>query len=276
MAPAEITIVIRATEGENLDLLIASILTSTINQDVLEVLVVARGEPWISSDHRKRVQVILSNAKRIEAKLVGARLAAAKKILYLDSDQLLGPGLLGEIQGRSEEMLIIPERSAHRGVMGSLLDAKREYIETKMRSKPSERYPVIPRAFARNLLLRAFDAMPDIVIREVTETEDSLIFHECLKLSSDVGWCTSHLLDQDPGMLDFVRKSFRYGFRNERAVLLGQLPPDYVELIRRIQIESAVGLGLPSIGAAASSVLRGVPYMAGAVFAKLRCGVRSQ
>lgn len=274
MAAVEITIVIRATEGENLDLLISSILTSAIDQAVLEVLVIAKGEPRVSSDRRKRIRIIQSNAKRIEAKLIGARLAAARRILYLDSDQLLSPNLLGEIQGRSEKMLIIPERSANDGVMGSLLDARREYIETKMWSKPSERYPVIPRAFARDLLLHAFDAMPDVVIREVTETEDSLIFHECLKLSSDVDWCTSHILNQDPGMIDFVRKSFRYGYRNERAVLLGHLPPDYVELIRRIQIESAIGLGLPSIGAATSSLLRGVPYTAGAVLAKLRYGVR--
>lgn len=270
MTVPELTVVVRSTEGECLDPLIESVASSAGDPTVAEVLVVARGQPSVSYENKGKARIIVSSAKRIEAKLLGAQNASATRVMYVDSDQILSRTLVGELRSRFEDMVIVPERSASRNLMGALLDARRNYVESRMKIRPDERLPVIPRVFNRSLLLRAFSSMPTVVIEEVTETEDSLLFHECLKVSSSVGWCRSFLLNQDPGIVDFMKKSLRYGYRNERAIILGHLPSEYVQLIRGIQATSAVGWGFPSAGAVASNVLRGIPYVAGTVLARVR------
>ena len=269
MSGTQLTVVIRSTEGESVDKSVESIQAAAARDELPEILVVSRGVPTMSDENQALVHLLISGARRIEAKAIGVRGASSDRILFLDSDQYVSPSLLGELRHKSEDMVLIPERSVGASFMGSILDSRRVYIESKMRATPSPRIPVIPRFFRKAVVQRALDSMPPEVIKEVTETEDSLIFYECLKLSSSLGWCECPIFNDDPGVLAFTRKSYSYGYRNENAIAAGRLPPDYVRLIRDIQRGNIVNSGLPSVGAFTGNLIRGVPYLAGTLVRRL-------
>jgi hypothetical protein len=269
MSSNDLAVLIRSRGGEPIDESIESIVVAGQVSGMPEVLVVSTGDPKISESNRRLVRVLISPAKRIEAKAIGVNMTSASRVLFLDSDQSVSEGLLMELNSRSEEMVLIPERSRNRNIMGAILDSRRALVESQMRRSPDVRLAVVPRFFKRSLLRRAFESMPDEVVHEVTETEDSLIFFECLKLCSTLGWTDSMIYNDDPGVFAFLKKSYSYGYRNETAINLGHLPADYVALIRSIQAASVLNSGLLSPGSAVSRVLRGVPYLAGTVAARL-------
>ncbi len=220
----------------------------------------------------ENVRYVKCNAKRIEAKMIGTNLAKYDSILFLDSDQIAAPDLIDKIFEFDSDMGIIPERSCNRHLMAKLMDAKRKVTESRMRSAIDISLPVVPRLFKRELLLKVFASLDDKIIKNVTETEDSIIFYEALKYSRDVGWINSYIYNMDPSLREFVRKSFNYGKNNERGILNCYLSEEYIKLIRKIQIETMLNNRSYSPAMFLVNLLRGVPYTFGMIYSRLKIG----
>ena len=272
MVESGISIVLRCRESEFIDPTISSVLVSAGTNIPFELVVVSKGIPHGRLLDIQSVKVFVSDARRIEAKKIGVEESSFERILFLDSDQLVPKDLMSKIIDRTESMLIIPERTKKNNFVGRVLDSTRKANETSMQKNVSISTPVIPRYFDKILLKQAFKSMNDLVIRNVTETEDSLIFYECLRISKSLGWVESVIYNDDPDLLTFVRKSYTYGRRNEGSVISGVLPNDYVKVIRQIQRRKLLNLGWLSPSIAISNILRGVPYAIGTVVSHLKQG----
>ncbi|MHB1812536.1 MAG: hypothetical protein ACYCPR_09030 [Thermoplasmataceae archaeon] len=266
----EITIVIRCIEGDNIDNSLESIFVSDRLDFQQDIVIVSTG-PIISryADMRS-INLIISDAKRIEAKKIGIENAKYNSILFIDSDQTLSKELLNSLLYTMEEMVIIPERSMNRNFMGKLMDKKRIALENAMKQRIDITIPVIPRLFARDLLLKAFLTFSAEVIKNVTETEDSLIFYECLKYSTNVGWVkTGIIYNMDPSLLEYINKSYTYGLRNEIRIKDSTLSPEYSRIVRAIQYSTILNNNLPSISTFFLNMIRGIPYTCGLIAARI-------
>ena len=165
-------------------------------------------------------------------------------------------------------------RSAHlAGVARSMIyyqRRKRLEVEKKMKKKLSLGLPVVPRCFDRSLLVKCFDSLPPGVVKNVTESEDSIIFYECLKYSKSIKWVNSFIYNYDPNIKIFLRKSFIYGLRNENAIVSNLLTPEYIRAIRHFQRQFILNNGSLSFGILIFNILRGIPYIIGTTIARIK------
>lgn len=265
-----ITIVLRSRHGELIEPTLESIQNATKKVEDVEVIVVSTGEISVHPKLDIDVKMVTSDAKRIEAKRIGVAAASKKRILFLDSDQLVAENLFESVIKMQEDMIFIPERSMSKNLVAKTMDSQRKFIEDKMRERPSLDIPVIPRLFVRHLLTTAFKSLDEQVIKNVTETEDSIIFYECLKYSKSMGWTGSLIYNRDPDVLTFIRKSYQYGLRNESSIAAGVLPPEYVNLIRRLQKRTFLNSWYAPRMVQLNYLLRGVPYLAGSLIARVK------
>jgi hypothetical protein len=184
----------------------------------------------------------------------------------------VAPDLISKILNFDHDMGIIPERSQNTNIMARLMTSKRIWTEKRMRQRIDLSLPVIPRVFSKELIEKTFDTIDKRIIKNVTETEDSIIFYEAMKHSKDIGWIDSYIFNLDPGLKDFIKKSYEYGLKNERAILKGDLQKEYIELIRRIQFETLINNRSLSLSILFLNLIRGIPYILGSLSSRLKRG----
>lgn len=197
-------------------------------------------------------------------------MANSEKILFLDSDQTASSDLIPKLVTFKHEMGIVPERSLNNHFMGKLMDIKRMENERIMMNKPSVFLPVVPRLFTKDLIERTLSSLGDEVIKNVTETEDSIIFYQAMKFSNDIGWIKSVIYNFDPNLRDFARKSFYYGSKNEKSIINGFLSEEYINLVRRIQVETLLNNRSSNVGMLFCNLLRGGPYIIGSMHSRFK------
>lgn len=264
-----LSVVIRSRKNEDLGKTLGALHYELSNREGLEVIVVSLSDEYREFSSNK-VKYIFCNAKRIEAKKIGVERSSYNYVMFLDSDQIVSHTLLGKLLGCSADMVMIPERSSSRDIMSRILNSKRRSTEGKAKKTIDPALPVVPRMFRSSLLEKVFKSLPDFVVKNVTETEDSLIFYEALKFSSDIEWVDDFIYNDDPNILSFIKKSFEYGVKNERSIINGNLPEEYVRLIRKIQFETLINNRTLSIGSFVNNVLRGVPYTIGSMKSRMK------
>lgn len=266
---SKLSIVVRSRENEDITETVNSIKFSSGYSSEVEIIVVSYST--ITSDIcEEGVHYVKCSAKRIEAKVIGVKLSHSDKILFLDSDQTISNDLINEAIGFNHDFGFIPERSSNRHFMAKLMDSKRIKTESLIKKNLNIHIPVVPRLFRKYYIERALSNLGSIIIKNVTETEDSIIFYELLNLTQDSGWLSSFIYNFDPNLREYVRKSFRYGMKNEMGVVYGYLPPEYVSLIRRIQIETLINNRSYDMKMFLCNIIRGIPYMAGTIKSLLK------
>jgi hypothetical protein len=202
---------------------------------------------------------------------VGAENANLDGILFLDDDQRLEDGLLGELEESDADAVIIPERSLNRNVIGRLMDRKRKYLEALVRESPRPDVGVIPRFYKRNLLLRAFENISIRTLRVASQHEDTILYNEVYKKCKKVSMSQKRIFNQDPSLAKFIAKAFEYGKQNEQALSSGALTAEQIDLIRRMdrnRMIYATDKGLnPGL---LIDLLKGPPYVLGSTICSLK------
>jgi len=265
----KLTVIMRSRGNEDLSHAIQSILDSSAACSETEIVIVAFSDMF-SDFMTDQVRTIKCSAKRIEAKLVGVNAARGEKIIFLDSDQIVAHDLIPKILNFNHDMGIVPERSQNMNIMGWLMTSKRICTEKRMRRCIDLSLPVIPRIFSKALLEKTFNTIDKRIIKNVTETEDSILFYEAMKHSKDIGWIDSYIFNLDPGLREFLKKSYEYGLKNENAILEGNLDEEYIELVRRIQFETLINNRSLSLSMLLLNLLRGIPYILGILSSRFR------
>lgn len=224
----------------------------------------------------------------LPARLLGVDRAEGSWILNLDADQVLHPDLLCEIVRSDRPAIAIPEippgdpaRWSH---WERLVHRAHERGNHDFRVHPSLDVPVIPRAYNRELLSRAADAIlddaPNRQLEKVpTRHEDTLLFSYFLRvnrlpLTAAVGFASVPIYHPIPDLPDTIRKYLRYGRdlgRETRLLGQGSMGID-TRAWRQVQRVDAVrltrywsptsGLNLPGL---VYDSVRGCAYLPGII-----------
>ena len=231
----EISVIIRNKNDPNIWDCIASF--RRVPRQTFELIIVdSSGEPLdldrLSLDIS--IRYVYEDISRFEALNLGVKMAQFNSVLIIDSDQIVSPVLVSELNRIDEEMCIIKERSYNRNFIGKIADRQREFLYRYSKKHISDSLPVIPRFYRREIIKRAISKLERSELSLISQHEDSVIYSEVLKISRDVGFCDTPLLNIDPGFFHFARKSFRYGVAQAEALSSNCISKERADLLRSI------------------------------------------
>jgi hypothetical protein len=189
--------------------------------------------------------IILENSNRFEARITGINKARYDKVLLLDSDQIPELGLLTELDGSLDDMIIIPEKSLYNNITAKCLDDWRMRNENFAKNNNNPYIPVVPRMYKKTILLRAIKKIPNNIYKIISH-EDSVLYYETFKITQNIAYSRKHIFNKDPDFITLMIKAFHYG-KSSKAVDQLDLPPDIVCLLKKLDKNSlnvkALGIG---------------------------------
>lgn len=180
------------------------------------------------------ISYVYEQVSRFEALNLGIKMAQFNSILIIDSDQIVSPALISELNRIEEDLCIIREMSYNRNFIGRISDRHREFLYRHSKKHISDSIPVIPRFYRREIIVRAMSKLERSELSLISQHEDSVIYSEVLKISEDVAFCDTPIFDIDPDFKVFVRKSFRYGVAQAKALSSNRISKDRADLLRSI------------------------------------------
>ena len=238
--------------------------------DQTELIVVGKSPSRLPSESLGGITLVSCSAGRFEALRTGVEIARFNSVLFLDDDQVPEQGLLEELKAKQEDAVIIPERSMNRNLVGRLMDLKRIYLEELARENPVPEIPVIPRFYKVATLNRAFERLSLETLRAIVQHEDSVLYNEAYNFCEEVTFSTKRVFHEDPHVLSFIAKEYRYGRSNESALLSGHLTTEQIRFVRtldknRVLYNRTLGLN-PGI---IVDILKAVPYLMGSLSCRI-------
>ncbi len=253
-----ISIVTRAYRSSQLENLISNLHNNT--EIEFEIIAVCN----IKDVEYDNVKIILENSNRFRARITGIRNAKSERILLIDSDQILENGLLTELNTKTDDMVIIPERSISCNVVGRCLDDWRFRNEKRAFKHPRPDIPVIPRFYWKKQLARIVGELPEIVFGIISH-EDSVLYQMVFLETNSIGFATRCILNEDPSLSRLLGKAYNYGKDAKSAENLA-LPEDISKLLYRLDM-SSLNIGELGIGKGLIlQVIRGFCYEMGKTF----------
>lgn len=153
-----------------------------------------------------------------EGKLLGARhegflSSQGDFILLLDSDQILEPTAVERALPMMDnyDMLVLEELSYKpKGFFEKLYEADRKLIHLQPNFTPLDGN-LLPRFFRREILKKAFRAIPKRIISTTIHHDHAIIYFEAHKVSSKVGILPASVYHREHGLIKTWRINFRYG-----------------------------------------------------------------
>jgi glycosyltransferase involved in cell wall biosynthesis len=182
----------------------------------------------------KGCKVIFTGWKLLGARYLGCKAASGEFVLMLDSDQVL----LEDTVERSltlfkdYDMLCLGETSyTSNTFIDKMFEADRRLIHDDAQIQLNPIYgTLLARFYKRNLLDRAFGAIPKSLLPSVIAHDHAIIYYEAWKLSDRVSILPKAVYHNEPAtVLDVWKKNFRYG-RSTRAIMSNGY---YNDLIRK-------------------------------------------
>lgn len=153
-----------------------------------------------------------------EGKLLGARhegflSSQGDFILLLDSDQILEPTAVERALPMMDnyDMLVLEELSYKpKGFFEKLYEADRKLIHLQPNFTPLDGN-LLPRFCRREILKKAFRAIPKRIISTTIHHDHAIIYFEAHKVSSKVGILPASVYHREHGLIKTWRINFRYG-----------------------------------------------------------------
>jgi len=254
MAISIITRAYRTSELKNL----VNNLTSN-NEVEKEIIAVCN----LNDYNIEATKLIIENSNRFKARITGIKNSNHDKILFLDSDQIPEKGLLSELDGKNNDMIIIPEKSINNNFTSKCLDDWRYRNERVARKNITPYIPVVPRFYKKKYLINAINRIHQNVYN-IIDHEDSIIYYETFKETKNVSFSKKYIYNYDPDFLNLMRKAFFYG-KNEKDIKSKEIPEDIKVLIGKLNKNSLnvkeIGIGRGYI----IQVLRGIMYEMGRI-----------
>jgi len=211
-----------------------------------------------------KARTIMCKGKLLEARIAGAKASKGKYVLLLDSDQMLEKTAIERAVKKMKEenydSLWFWERAYNRKkLLPSLYDADRMLVQTYW--NPDEDI-VLPRFFRRNILLKAYNKIPE-EHREACAAQDHIVlWHEIKNLTKKNGMVENAVQHIEPDSLKILfKKQFRWGKTTKEFYRTGL----YTHLItKKDGFRKIRGKNLNwSIKSLILRILRGIPYKLG-------------
>jgi hypothetical protein len=212
------------TLGETIN----SVSDQTIDDDV-EIVVVDSGsiDNSVQIAESKGAIVLTDSGRLLGARRRGLDRAVGSIIVLLDSDQILRPGSIGaacDLLRDGSDMVVLGERVYQpRSLTERLSDLDKQLLTRDIRSQLDPRTGVmLPRIFRRELLVKAFEAIPRSLDDVVIAHDHAILYFECSRISTRVGYVPDAVWHVEPTqILPLWRKNFRYGWSTRQLLKTG-------------------------------------------------------
>lgn len=178
-----------------------------------------------------RARVILCDGKLLAARYLGYQQARGRYIVFVDTDQILEPTAIERAVGLMDDYdMVVFETLSYNAdwFIPKLHDASKQIINAgfgKLGAFDPARGPFLPRFFKREILGKAFAAIPEEIIPDTIHPDHAIIYYESYRISSRVGGLRNAIYDIEPGWRKLWGTQYRYGvsLRSIKETYYGKL-----------------------------------------------------
>ncbi len=164
-----------------------------------------------------QARVILCEGKLLAARYLGYKESKGLYIVLLDTDQILEPMAIERAVGLMDDydMVVFETQSYNtEWFIPKLHGASKQIINARF-EKPGAfdptTGPFLPRFFKREILERAFAAIPEELIPGTIHPDHAIIYYESYKVSQRVGGLRNAIYDIEPDWRKLWKTQYRYG-----------------------------------------------------------------
>ena len=178
-----------------------------------------------------QVRIILCEGKLLAARYLGYKEAKGLYIVFVDTDQILEPTAIERaVRMMNDYDMVVFETLSFNTewFIPKLHGASKQVINASF-EKPSAfdpiRGPFLPRFFKREILEKAFAAIPQELIPDTIHPDHAIIYYETYKVSQRVGGLRNGIYDMEPDLRKLWRTRYRYAvsLRNTKKSYYGNL-----------------------------------------------------
>lgn len=162
-------------------------------------------------------KVILCEGKLLAARYLGCKESKGEFVVFVDTDQVLKHDTIERAVGMIDkyDMLVFEEHSYNtKGLIPKLYSASKQMVNARF----DKFYAFDPvkggnpaRFFKREILEKAFAAIPQELIPETIHGDHDIIYYESYKISQKVGVLRDAVYDVEPDWRKLWRTNYRYG-----------------------------------------------------------------
>ena len=270
--PAVVISIPTMNSGEFIGRCLAAIASQTYRNIAVNIIDGGSRDETVGIARAHGVEQILTyGGGLLGARELGARLAEGPIVVLLDSDQILEPDAIERaVTMLADNDMLVLEEDVYRNktLIEKLFHCDRKLVHSVRDFSPYTG-AMLPRVYRREILRDAFAAMPAEALERIGGQDHAIIYYEAWKLSQRAELVPSAVKHIEPGDLRSLwRKFYRWGYTSKDAHLGG-----YKDLIRKKERFRkgmfAPGLFVASLGSGALLIMKGVPYVAGLMAARL-------
>lgn len=205
--------------GKTLEKCLVSIMNQ--NYQNIEVIVVDSQsvDRTIEIAEKYGAEIVQIEGKLLEARYMGLELSRGDFLLFMDSDQILKNNhVLSDgvklTQDSELDMLILEEFSYEpNNWLEKLFESDRKFLhENASIHLDPVRGVMLPRFFRREILEKAFSAIPKEIMPVVVCHDHAIIYFEAYKVSQKVRVLPDSIYHIEPSsVIEMIKKNYRYG-----------------------------------------------------------------
>jgi len=164
-----------------------------------------------------QARVILCDGKLLAARYLGYKESKGLYVTFVDTDQILEPTAIERAVGMmgDYDMVVFETQSYNTGWFIPKLHSASKQILNARFGKPGAfdptRGPFLPRFFKREILEKAFAAIPQEIIPGTIHPDHAIIYYESYKVSPRVGGLRNAIYDIEPDWRKLWETQYRYG-----------------------------------------------------------------
>jgi len=168
----------------------------------------------IAVDYNARV--ILCEGKLLAARYLGMQESKGQYILFLDTDQVLEPTILERAVPLMDkyDMVVFENLSYNtEWFIPKLHGASKRVMNTSFDNPGAFdpiRGPFLPRFFKKEILEKAFAAIPEEIIPDIIHPDHAIIYYEAYKVSQRVSGLRNGVYDIEPDWDKLWKTRYRY------------------------------------------------------------------
>lgn len=208
----------------------------------------------------------------LEARYRGAKIANGDFVLLLDSDQILEPDCIARaVVAMADNDMLVLEEDVYRceNFIEKLFHYDRKLIHAIKDFDPMTSV-MLPRFYKREILIKAFEAIPESVRESVGGQDHAIIYLEAWKQSQQIDLLPEAVQHIEPNSLRVLMKKFyRWGYTS-----VGARSNKYTELLtRKEKFRKGLfqkGLIKESLASVLLLIIKGLPYKTGVMVAKYK------
>ena len=217
-------------------------------------------------------EILTYNGGLLGARELGARIAHGSIMVLLDSDQVLEPDAIEravKMLGDHDMLVLEEDVYSSKTFMEKLFHYDRILIHSVKDFNPYTGV-MLPRVYKHQLLHDAFSAMPVQALEKIGGQDHAIIYYEAWKISQRVELVPAAVKHIEPANFMAVwRKFYRWGYTSKDAHM-----GEYKELIQKKErFRKGMfrpGLFMASLGSVLLLAMKGVPYAAGLITARVK------